>query len=76
MTDSKYTFHAQLTTQAAVEKVLKDREISKYRMAQDLDVGGIMINHYLDGTRMRHATAKKFFAKYGVEITDVYGSKE
>lgn len=65
-----------MITKNAVAKVLKEEDISKYRMAKDLDKQPIMIDNYLKGTRMGVKTAEKFLTLYGVEISDAYTNRK
>jgi predicted transcriptional regulator len=61
-----------MNTHDAVLHVLKEENISKYKMANMIDVKPIMIDHYLYKTRMRKDTADRFEAVYGIKIDDVY----
>lgn len=61
-----------MNTREAVIYVLKEEGISKYRMGYDLGVRPIMIDHYLNKSRMKQDTADKFEAKYNIHIDDVY----
>ena len=64
-----------MKTRDAVIHVLKEEGISKYKMAKDIGVQPIMINHYLNKCRMRQDTANRFQLVYGIEIDDVYPPK-
>lgn len=62
-----------LTTKEAVEYVLREHELSKYSLAiNHLKVRPIMINNYLNGTRMGEETATRFKDIFGIIITDVF----
>lgn len=64
---------AKMTTQRAVRHVLVSEQMSKYRLAQILELSGaIMIDHYLKDTHMSKITADKFYKQFGIEISDVY----
>jgi len=62
----------ELTTKAAVMKVLNEKKVSAYRLAKNIGVTPNMISNYLTGSRMRQNTANKFADKYDIIITDVY----
>ena len=59
----------ELTTKAAIEHVLSSGA-SKYSVAKLLALSPIMVNNYLKGTKMSHATASKMEALFGIKITD------
>lgn len=62
-----------MKTQVAVLKALSGRESpTKYAVAKQLGVRPIMIDHYLNGSRMKQDTADRFQELFGYEITDVY----
>lgn len=62
----------KLATGEAVAKVLKMKNISKYKMAQQIGVSPIMISNYLSGSKMRQKIADTFETYYGIEISDVF----
>lgn len=64
-----------MKTRDAVIHVLKEEGISKYKLAKDIGCTPIMINHYLNITRMRQGIADRFKLAYGIDIDDVYPPK-
>ncbi len=63
----------KLTTREAVLYVLSQRAgPSKYALAKALGHSPIMIDHYLNGSRMKQATADVFNNTFGIEISDLY----
>lgn len=62
---------SELTTQKAVQWVLKDYKLSMYALAKQLQINSIMISHYKAGhSKMGLATAKRFEAIYDIKISD------
>ena len=62
-----------MKTQDALLNVLSRRDApTKYAVAQLLKVQPIMIDHYLNGSRMRQDKAELFQEIFDIEITDVY----
>lgn len=61
-----------MTTQEAVEHVLKTTGMTKYALAKSIHVTPTSITQYLKGTRMSEKPAMRFTIMYGVEISDVY----
>lgn len=59
-----------MITKDAVSKVLADRGITKYRMAQDMGVAPVSINQWLSTTKMNDINRSKFQELYGVEVND------
>ena len=59
-----------MKTKEAVSKVLADRGITKYKMAQEMDAFPISINQWLSGTKMSDPNRVLFLALYGVTIND------
>ena len=45
---------------------------SKYGLAKLLKVQPIMVDHYLNGSRMKQDKADKFEHLFGIKLTDVY----
>lgn len=66
----------KLTTKEAVIFVLRDKDISKYRLAQTLGIQPIMVDNYMNNTRMGKKTADKFETLYDIEISDVYNNRK
>lgn len=62
----------KLTTKEAVVYVLSKYKLSKYRLAQSLGRRPIMVDNYLNKTRMSEETADTFRELYNIEITDAY----
>lgn len=61
-----------MNTKDAVHHVLVTTRKSKYRLARDLGVAPIMIDNYLNGTRMGVERAKTFLDLFNIVIEDVY----
>jgi len=62
-----------MKTKLAILKVLSGREApSKYALAKALGVRPIMIDHYLNGSRMKQGQADKFKEVFDIELSDVY----
>lgn len=59
-----------MTTADAVIKVLRERNISKYRMAMDMGAAPPSVYQWSKGTKMSPYYANKFTELYGVEIQD------
>lgn len=65
-----------LKTKEAVQHVLATEKVrSKYALAKVLQVNAIMINNYLNRTRMGTATAERFKQAFNITITDVYDNR-
>lgn len=61
-----------MTTKEFVKWALKERQLTKYRLAVSLDLAPVSINQYLRGTRMSTSTTKKVLQVYGVTVTDSF----
>jgi len=65
-----------MNTKDAVLQVLNEQDISRYRMAKELNIQPIMIKNYIDkGTRMGVKTAAKFLDLYNIEISDIFKNR-
>jgi len=65
----------KLITKEAILYVLALRNgpPSKYALAKAMRLKSpIMIDHYLNGTRMKKDTAEEFERTFGITITDIY----
>lgn len=60
------------TTKEAVN-ILISRGMSKYRIAKELDMSPVSVNHWLSKTAMSEKTAAKVKELFGIEITDAFG---
>jgi len=63
------------TTKEAVLHILKEMQLSKYRLAQMINVKPIMVNNYIRDNKpckMGVTTAQNFEALFQIKITDVY----
>lgn len=62
-----------MKTKDAVALVLEQEQLSKYRLAQMLDMAGVVsVNQWLRGTCMSEKTANKFYQLFNIRISDVY----
>ena len=62
-----------MNTKAAIRHVLTVTQKSKYRLARDLDIAPIMIDNYMNSTRMGIKTYEKFKNLFpNTIIDDVY----
>ena len=62
-----------MKTKDAILHVLSGRAApSKYALAKAIGVRPIMIDHYLNGSRMKQGTADSFTSVFDIEISDVY----
>ena len=62
-----------MNTQEAVERILDEENITKYRMAKDLGIASsISVKGWLRGTRMSTRVAAKFNEVYNIKISDAY----
>lgn len=60
------------TKPAILEVLAKRGGPSKYALAKALGVRPIMIDHYLNGSRMKQGQADKFKELFDIELDDVY----
>ena len=60
------------TSQAIVQVLTGKDAPSKYALPKALDVRPIMIDHYLNGSRMKQKNADKFESLFGIKLSDVY----
>ena len=62
-----------MKTKLAILEVLSKRDASsKYALAKALGVRPIMVDHYLNGSRMKQGQADKFKELFDIELDDVY----
>lgn len=59
-----------MKTKQAVAFVLKHRNITKYRLAQEVGCTSTSVGQWLRRTRMSKAYATKFYELYKVTVTD------
>jgi hypothetical protein len=62
----------KMSTKDAVLYLL-DAGYTKYKIAKVLQAQPIMIDNYLNGAKMRRATALRFKSAFKIEVTDVFG---
>lgn len=59
-----------MNTKDAVQQVLEDLKITKYRLAQNLGAHPTSVHQWLGRTRMSKSYADKFKELYGISIKD------
>lgn len=59
-----------MRTAEAVQFILDDENISKYRMAHDLGCAPVLVNYWLNGTKMGKQYRELFETVYKVVIND------
>lgn len=59
-----------MITSEAVQKVLKDKGVSKYRLSQEMGAAPILVDYWLHGTKMGVAYRELFEKLYGIRIDD------
>jgi hypothetical protein len=59
-----------MNTKEAVEHILLDQGISKYKLAQEMGAFPVSVNQWLSGTKMSDVNRALFFVVYGVRIDD------
>lgn len=60
----------RMTTMLAVQTVLSERLLTKYRLGQMMQASATSVNQWLSGTKMSAANAQLFKEQFDIEVTD------
>jgi len=61
-----------LTTQQAVEAVLKEHRITRYKLSKILLVTPPTVYNWLNGTKMSVLCARRFYDNFTINVSDAH----
>jgi len=61
-----------LTTQQAVEAVLEEHRITRYKLAKLLSVTSPTVYNWLKGTKMSVVCAQRFYTNFNINVSDAH----